>query len=158
VRGVSVNKYSITYLMGESMADILKISDATALALHSMVHLAIEPEGQSTTAEIAELFSVSRHHLAKVHQRLTKAGLIESHRGPAGGVSLAKDPSQIKLLDVYEVMEGSMLCNPCLFGKDKCPRSDCVLGALLPGLARQVRDYFDRTTLAALAEESKWGK
>jgi Rrf2 family protein len=139
------------------MADILKISDATALALHSMVHLAIDPEAQSTTAEIAEAFSVSKHHLAKVHQRLTKAGLIQSHRGPAGGVGLAKRPSEITLLEIYEVMEGSMLCNPCLFGKDSCPRADCVLGTLLPGLARQVRDYFKKTTLAQLAKESKWG-
>lgn len=139
------------------MADILKISDATALALHSMVHLAIEPGGQSTTAEIADLFLVSRHHLAKVHQRLTKAGLVRSHRGPAGGVGLAKPPAQITLLDIYEVMEGSMLCNPCLFGKDACPRTDCVLGSLLPGLARQVRDYFEKTTLAQLASETTWG-
>ncbi len=140
------------------MADILKISDATALALHSMVHLAIDPEGQSTTAEIADLFKVSRHHLAKVHQRLTKAGLLESQRGPAGGVSLAKQPSNIKLLEIYEVMEGSMLCKPCLFGKNQCPRTDCVLGTLLPGLAMQVRDYFEKTTLAMLAAESNWGK
>ena len=140
------------------MADILKISDATALALHSMTHLAIDPKGQSTTAEIAELFDVSRHHLAKVHQRLTKAGLIESRRGPSGGVVLAKKPSAITLLEIYEVMEGSMLCNPCLFGKSTCPRADCVLGVLLPGLARQVRDYFEKTTLAKLASESNWGK
>jgi Rrf2 family protein len=140
------------------MADIIRISDATALALHSMVHLAIEPDGQSTTAKIAEMFDVSRHHLAKVHQRLTKAGLIESQRGPAGGVSLARPPTRIKLLDIYEAMEGSMICHPCLFGKEKCPRADCVLGALLPGLARQVRDYFEQTTLATLAEESSWGK
>ncbi len=140
------------------MADIIKISDATALALHSMVHLAIEPKGQSTTAEIPALFDASRHHLAKVHQRLTKAGLIKSHRGPAGGVSLAKKPSTITLLEVYEVMEGSMLCKPCLFGKNECPRNDCVLGALLPGLAQQVRDYFETTTLAQLAQESNWGK
>jgi len=140
------------------MADILKISDATALALHSMVHLAITPDGQSTTAEIAELFDASRHHLAKVHQRLTKLGFIRSHRGPTGGVSLAKEPSQITLLEIYEAMEGEMICTPCLFGKDVCPRSDCVLGKLLPGLARQVRNYFEQTTLAELAAESNWGK
>ncbi|VGO21541.1 RrF2 family transcriptional regulator [Pontiella sulfatireligans] len=140
------------------MADIIKISDATALALHSMVQLATDPQGQSTTAEIAELFDASRHHLAKVHQRLTKAGLIHSQRGPSGGVGLAKAPGKITLLEIYEVMEGSMLCNPCLFGKDVCPRTDCVLGALLPGLARQVRDYFEQTTLAQLANESNWGK
>jgi len=140
------------------MADIIKISDATALALHSMVHLAIDPEEQSTTGEIAEVFDASKHHLAKVHQRLTKGGLIESFRGPSGGVGLAKRPEEITLLDIYEVMEGSMTCHPCLFGKEECPRAECVLGALLPGLARQVRDYFSETTLAQLAKESNWGK
>jgi Rrf2 family protein len=138
------------------MADILKISDATALALHSMAHLALDPEGQSTTTEIAEVFEASRHHLSKVHQRLAKAGLIRSRRGPAGGVALAKDPSKISLLEIYGVMEGSMLCNPCLFGKDACPRNDCMLSSLLPGLVRQVRDYFENTTLAQLAAESNW--
>ena len=139
------------------MADIIKISDATALALHSMVHLAVDPDTQATTAEIAEAFSASKHHLAKVHQRLTKGGLLESYRGPSGGVGLAKKPEEITLLDIYEVMEGSMTCHPCLFGKDECPRSECVLGTLLPGLARQVRDYFEQTTLAQLAKESTWG-
>ncbi len=139
------------------MADIIKISDATALALHSMVHLAIDPEKQATTAEIAEAFDASKHHLAKVHQRLTKGGLIVSTRGPAGGVGLARDPSAITLLEIYEVMEGSMLCQPCLFGKDVCPRADCVLGTLLPGLARQMREYFEQTSLAQLAKESNWG-
>ena len=140
------------------MADIIKISDATALALHSMVHLAIDPEAQSTTGEIAEAFDASKHHLAKVHQRLTKGGLIESFRGPSGGVGLAKRPEEITLLDIYEVMEGSMTCHPCLFGKEECPRAECVLGALLPGLAQQVHDYFSETTLAHLAKESTWGK
>lgn len=140
------------------MADILKISDATALALHSMVHLAIEPDGQSTAARIADLFMVSRHHLAKVHQRLARAGLIESQRGPAGGVSLARPPEKITLLDIYEAMQGPMRGKPCLLGKEKCPRANCVLAGLLPGLARQVRDYFRATTLAMLAQESKWGK
>jgi Rrf2 family protein len=139
------------------MADILKISDATALALHSMVHLATAGNAHATTAEIADIFEVSKHHLAKVHQRLSKAGLILSHRGPSGGVGLAKDPAEITLLEIYEVMEGEMVCYPCLFAKNKCPRTDCVLGTLLPGLAQQVRDYFNETTLEALAKESTWG-
>ena len=139
------------------MADIVKISDATALALHSMVHLAISPDVRSTTAEIAEVFDASKHHLAKVHQRLTKAGLILSNRGPGGGVALTKDPAEITLLEVYEAMEGSLICTPCLFGKEVCPRVNCVLSKLLPGLAMQVRDYFEQTTLAQLAKESSWG-
>lgn len=139
------------------MADIIKISDATALALHSMAHLAANPEKQSTTADIAKVFEASKHHLAKVHQRLTKAGLIFSNRGPGGGVGLAKDATEITLLEIYEAMEGTLICTPCLFGKEVCPRVNCVLAKLLPGLAMQVRDYFEQTTLAQLAEESSWG-
>ncbi|QBG48519.1 Rrf2 family transcriptional regulator [Verrucomicrobia bacterium S94] len=139
------------------MADIIKISDATALAMHSLVHLALEPDHVSTTAKIADVFEASRHHLAKVHQKLTKAGYVASSRGPAGGVSLARDPAEITLLEIYELMEGTMLCKPCLFGKARCPRNDCVLGALLPDLARQVHDYFEKTTVAQLAQESNWG-
>ncbi len=139
------------------MADIVKISDATALAMHTMAHLAVNPGEQSTTAEIAKVFGASKHHLAKVHQRLTKAGLISANRGPGGGVGLAKDPAEITLLDIYEVMEGALICTPCLFGKEVCPRVNCVLSNLLPGLAMQVRDYFEQTTLAQLAKESSWG-
>jgi len=139
------------------MADIIKISDATALALHTMAHLAIHPDEQLTTAEIAKVFEASKHHLAKVHQRLTKAGLIFANRGPGGGVGLAKEPAKITLLDIYEVMEGTLICTPCLFGKEVCPRVDCILSNLLPGLAVQVRDYFEQTTLAQLAKESSWG-
>ena len=54
-------------------------------------------------------------------------------------------------------MEGSLSCHPCLFGKEVCPRNDCVLSGLLPGLARQVKEYFEQTTLAQLAAESNWG-
>jgi Rrf2 family protein len=138
------------------MAAILKISDATAIALHTMVHLALVPDGRSTTTEISEIFKISRHHLAKVHQKLRRAGLITSARGAAGGVALAKDPAEISLLDIYELMEGEMDCDPCLFGKEACPRNGCMLENLLPTVARQVHDYFEQTTLKQIAEESNW--
>jgi Rrf2 family protein len=141
----------------KKMADVIKISDATALALHSMVYLAGGPEKQATTGEIAEIHEVSRHHLAKVHQRLRKAGLIVSHRGPGGGIGLAKDAAKITLLDIYEAMEGPFTNRPCLLGKAACPLDHCVLAGLLPGLVRQVRDYFAGTTLAQLAAESSRG-
>lgn len=138
------------------MASVLKISDATALAMHSLVHLALAPETQSTASEIAALFDASKHHVAKVHQRLVRAGLIRSARGPAGGIGLARDPAQITLLEVYEAMEGPMQMHPCLFGKQTCPRAHCALSNLLPRLAAQAHDYFKNTTLAMLAHESKW--
>ncbi|HEY5653119.1 MAG TPA: Rrf2 family transcriptional regulator [Pontiella sp.] len=140
------------------MADLVKISDGAALAIHSMIQLAIDYKRDrlSTTAEISELFGASRHHLAKVHQRLTRVGLIHSSRGPAGGVALAKDPAQITLLDVYEAIDGPMDQFPCLFGRSGCPRCDCTLSGILPSISELTHNYFGKTTLAELAEKSKW--
>ena len=140
------------------MADLLKISDATALAMHSLLHLALNPDDRFTTMEIAKKFEASTHHLAKVHQRLTRAGLINSTRGPAGGVSLAKDPTAITLLDIYEIMQGPMPSRPCLFGKEQCPRGHCALNKLLSGITRHAHTYFEQTTLGTLAMESRWGE
>ena len=138
------------------MADFLKISDATALALHSMVQLTLSPKEWVTTTEIAEIFEVSRHHLAKVHQRLAKAGFIRSQRGPAGGVALDRDPATVTLLEIYELMEGEMETDPCLFGKEVCPQNDCMLQPLLPSISALIHDYFERTTLKEIAENSNW--
>ena len=140
------------------MADIVKISDATALAMHSMVQLAIDykQEQHATTAGISEQFGASRHHLAKVHQRLSKAGLIKSSRGPAGGIALARDPATITLLDIYEVMEGPMADNSCLFGHSGCPRCNCVLADFLPRMTAEAKNYFKNTTINDLASKSHW--
>ena len=88
------------------MADVLRISDATALVLHTLGYLAGRPNKQVTTAEITEVFQVSKHHLAKEHQRLTKSGLIHSHRGPSGESSVGKSPENITLQEICEAMEG----------------------------------------------------
>jgi len=138
------------------MSNIVRLSDATALALHSMMHLAVEREAHSTTASIAELYGVSRHHLAKVHQRLTRAGLIRSRRGPAGGVELGKEPEEILLLEIYEVTEGSLVPENCLLGKDECPRELCFMRNLLPAISEQIEVYFKNTTLAEAVAFSEW--
>ena len=137
------------------MADIIKILDATALALHSMVHLAINPDEQLTTAGIAEVFEASKHHLAKVHQRLAKAGLIISQRGPTGGVGLAKDPEGITLLEIYEALDGTLSNQDCLFGHPVCDRQYCVFGDLITNVHDQIDNHFTTTTLADLIEKEK---
>ena len=72
------------------MSSVLKISDAATLALHTAVLLADRTEGPLTTKEIALTFGISEAHLAKVLQRLAKAGIVHSGRGPKGGFLLGK--------------------------------------------------------------------
>jgi len=129
------------------MASPLKISEAASLALHTMVLLAAEKKKNLATRDIAARLRVSEAHLAKVLQRLGRAGLVRSRRGPGGGFTLGRDAKSITLLDVYEVTEGPLVSQDCLMGEKAC-QGQCILGGLLTSLGEQVRDYLSRNTLA----------
>ena len=135
------------------MSDVWQISDAVSLAMHSTVFLAQQPEHRSTTARIAETYGFSQHHLAKVRQRLTRAGLLAATRGPGGGVELAMAPDRISLLAIYECIEGPMSCNACVLKTPSCGRENCIFGDLVKNVNVRIRAYFETTTLADLREE-----
>ncbi len=128
------------------MADLLKMSEATALALHTMV--IIGEQGTPVSAfPMAEQLCASEAHVFKVLQQLVRAGLLRSKRGPRGGYSLARSADEITLMDVYEVFEGPMRKDGCLFGRSACNRSKCILGNLVGDVRLKVVTRFASTTL-----------
>jgi len=132
------------------MNNILRISDATSLALHSMVLLAANEDEVLSTREIAATLQVSQAHLSKVMQRLAKVGLVASTRGPRGGFKLGKAGEQISLLEVYQAIEGALAASHCLLGTPICKGEKCILGGLLAMMNRQTREYLAGTSLAEL--------
>ena len=129
------------------MSTTLRISEAASIALHSMSYLAANHGRLVTSREIISSIRVSDAHLMKVLQRLVKAGLIKSIRGPNGGFMLSKPPGKITLLNVYESMEGPVAFDECLLGKPICGDQGCLLGDLLKTVNNEVRNYFGQTTL-----------
>jgi Rrf2 family protein len=128
----------------------LKISDAANLGFHSLVYLAQKYEDGSPVATIdaAKRFNVSANHLSKVLQRLTRARLVKSVRGPKGGFVLAKEPSQITLKDIYEAIDGPIVHgDTCLLDKKRCELPVCIMGSLIGDIERQVIAQFEETTL-----------
>jgi Rrf2 family protein len=132
------------------MTNVLKISEAASLALHTMVLLASKPRQTMSNRDIAAILKVSEAHLAKVLQRLGRAGLVNSHRGPKGGFTLGRDSQDISLLAVYEAVEGPLETKSCLLGKPVCG-GKCLLGGLLHKVGSDVSDYFSQTRLSDLA-------
>jgi Rrf2 family nitric oxide-sensitive transcriptional repressor len=84
-----------------------------------------------STKIIADAFQFSIHHVAKVVQKLEKAGLLETMRGGKGGIRLAKPPSKISVYDIYIVTEGKYEgehCGACLLRVHGCNGHDCLIG------------------------------
>ncbi len=127
---------------------MLKISDAVNLAFHAMLVLSTKSLGEQVSVqELSKQLRVSDNHLSKVMQRLAKAGLVGSKRGPAGGFHLLKEPSQVPLSEIYTIIEGPIPEMTCLLEKPICEGTCCLLGSLLSSLQRQIREHLVGTTL-----------
>ncbi len=134
------------------MHGMLNISEAANLGLHAGMMLARSRGKPVPARTMAETLGVSYHHLAKVLNRLEKAGLARSLRGPGGGYTLARKASQVRLMDVYEAMDGPFPTQACLFGHPACPRGDCIMGDVLVTLNAGVRRRLETTRLSAFSE------
>ncbi len=89
------------------MSSIVKFSEAASIAVHGTILIA-KSENFLNVTKIADLLGGSRHHVAKIMQRLAKDGYINSMRGPTGGFVMAKKPEKVTFLDLYESIEGKV--------------------------------------------------
>ena len=129
---------------------VVQISQAVSIALHGMGLLALRGRKMSI-GELSEMMSASETHAAKVFQRLVKAGLVNSSRGPTGGVELALPASKITLFEIYEAIEGSPQSDYCLLQQDNCPFGSCIFGSMLKNINNEFVRYMSSMTLADLA-------
>jgi Rrf2 family protein len=130
---------------------LLRVSEATALALHATIYLASQAR-RISVADIARVHQASEATLSKVMQRLVHAKLVRSVRGPKGGFELAESPEKISLLQVFEAIEGPLSEGACLFPKQVCDGSVCILGQLAMRVNREVREYLAGTTIGEVVK------
>ena len=136
----------------------LKISDAASIALHAMVFLAGKPDKPFTNKEVADRLDVSEAHLSKVLQRLNKAGLVTSYRGPKGGFMLRGGGNGVTLLDVLEAIEGPLQMSNCLFDKPVCVFENCIIGNMLASVNEKIRQRLVDTKLLQFSQMPLKGK
>jgi len=129
------------------MASIIQISEAASLALHSMVLLAASPGKSVTVKEITARTGVSEAHLSKVMQRLAKAGLVKSTRGPKGGFLLGDSGLSTSLLAIFESIEGPVASGGCLLPTKECLFRECLFGGLLGRMTAEFKEYMKNKTL-----------
>ena len=133
------------------MENVLNISGAASVALHTMAYLSTEKTGKLLqNKEIAKTLEISENHLSKILQRLTKAGFIETQRGPKGGVRLSKNPENITLLNIFEAIEGPYTISDCTF-KGNCRFEGCIFDGKLEKINRSFLEYLGQTRLAGFA-------
>ncbi len=104
--------------------------------------------------EIAKELDLSFYFLSKILQKLVKQGLLESYRGPKGGVRLAKKPKDIKLLDIIEAIDGNAFFTECVLGFKECSDSEpCAIHSKWAKEREKIHKLFANTTLQKIEKE-----
>jgi Rrf2 family protein len=129
----------------------MQITRQTDYATRCVLHLARMKERVLVVDDIAIVMDIPKSFLAKILQRLTKAGIVKSSRGIKGGFQLAKNPRQISLLDVIEAIQGPAGMNRCAINKDTCKFSNtCTVHPIWVELRRKVEQHLEKITFQKL--------
>jgi len=107
----------------------MQITRQADYAIRAILHLTrLGPGARAATSQIAAEQHIPPSFLAKIVSQLSVAGLLNTSRGARGGVTLARPPEEITLLEVVEAIDGPILLNECVGENGTCTfKGDCPL-------------------------------
>ena len=119
-------------------------------------HLAVKAGPSSASArEIAEQYDIPIELMAKVLQRLVRAGLLISTQGTRGGYTLSRPSEAISVADVIQAIDGPFTVTACSSEKNDCEQySKCSIRDPLWQIRERIAATLGTVTIAEMAAES----
>lgn len=127
----------------------MRLTNFTDYALRVLIYAALRNDRLITIEETAAVYGISRAHLMKVVNQLTKEGFLKATRGRTGGLSLGRRPEKIRLGDVVRATEPDFALVECFSPDNNClitPR--CRLRGALREALGAFTATLDKYTLA----------
>ncbi|MFW6157486.1 MAG: RrF2 family transcriptional regulator [Balneolaceae bacterium] len=133
------------------------LSKSCIYGLRASLFLATHQNGEYTPIrELSEKLDISFHFLTKILQQLTAEGIMESFKGPNGGIRLARPGSKVTLIEVVEAIDGDYLFTECALGLPGCGvMKPCPLHERWAETRDSIREMLEETTLTDLAQKGK---
>jgi Rrf2 family protein len=130
------------------------VSKTSEYALRALIYLVSQGPGARLSADqLANAIGAQPPFLAKIVQKLVKAGILDSKRGPSGGVSLAKAAGNVTLWQVISALQGPTFLEGCILGLDTCdPNHPCPLHGDWLVIRRQLLSLLQSKTLQDLGQ------
>lgn len=131
----------------------MRLTQHADYGLRVLMYLAGRPGEYATSADLANTFGVSHHHLLKVVHRLCELGWVDAKRGPSGGVSFHPSTGDVTVGEVVRALEPQHALVECFDpATNTCPMSGtCGLAPLLMRANEAFLHELDRTRLRDIA-------
>lgn len=129
------------------------LSRSCTYGLQAVLYLAAQERNRYVPIrQISDDLGLSHPFLTKVLQQLTRKGLVQSLKGPRGGVALARPPEAVTLNAIIEAIDGPARFEGCILGMHGCgPDNPCAFHARWQPVQGQIQAIFSETSLLDLA-------
>jgi len=134
---------------------MLKLTKKADYGLIALKHLAVNSGGVSSSAKaIAECYGIPQPLLAKILQKLTKIGLLQSLPGANGGYRLARSPQSITALEVIRAIDGPIILTACFTEHGACEQSEkCTVRAPLRKVHEGILNLLNTITISDMSRD-----
>jgi len=130
----------------------MKLSTKGRYAMVALADLALQPsDGLTSLAAISKRQDISLPYLEQLFVKLRRAGLVESVRGPGGGYRLARDPAEIRVVDVLAAVDetvSAMHTGAGASGAVSGTQAQSLTNRLWEGLSAHVYVFLHQTRLS----------
>jgi Rrf2 family iron-sulfur cluster assembly transcriptional regulator len=138
----------------------MRLSTQSRYGVRAIFDIAYHSEGLETQVkEISRRQGISQRYLEQIFQKLKRAGIVGSKRGPSGGYFLGKKPEEITVGEVVRVTEGGINPVLCVSPEDStqpCGRlGGCVTQIVWNEAGKRLKEYFDSVTIRDLCKMAK---
>jgi len=135
----------------------MRMSTKAQYAVRAMVNLNLHSGGSPVTLrDISLRESISLTYLEQLFVKLRRGKIVTSVRGPGGGYLLARPAQEIKVDEIIDSVEESLVPVSCMDNKNGCACDDqCVTHNVWHGLGERIRQFLASITLAELTEEAQ---
>jgi Rrf2 family protein len=138
----------------------MKISTKGRYATRAMFDLAQHyGDGPVVLSDVAKRQEISEQYLEHLIGPLKNTGLVRSIRGASGGFLLAKPPSEIKISQIIQAVEGPTGITDCVDDPESCPRAvNCPTRDVWAQATAAIDSVFSSITLADLVKRAGGNK
>ena len=134
---------------------MLKLTKKADYALMAMKHLAeFATEGSLSAKDVADAYGIPPEALAKILQKLAKAGLLKSQHGMNGGYTLSRPAHTISAFEVIQVIDGPLFITSCVTVRGECDQSvRCNIREPLRKVNVSIEQVLKRIKISQMREE-----
>ena len=132
----------------------MKLSTRARYGTRALLDLARHQAGKPVQLkEIASRQKISLHYLEHIIAPLVGSGIVRSIRGAHGGLQLTRQPKDLKLIEIVQLLEGATAPVDCVNSPESCDRSDlCVTREVWSEMKQAIDEKLDSITLQDLVD------